>query len=117
MTEQVKKTRAKLPLKLGKPLTPKLRRILRFIAYRCLCGSPPSIRAIGKEFGINSPNGVLWNLDALERRGLIEVERGTAKGVRVVGCEILLQYTDDEAGRRLQEALEYEDQEEQEAVA
>lgn len=45
---------------------------------------PPTIRQIGKHFGIGSPNGVMFHLDALERKGLIVRDPMTARGIRVV---------------------------------
>lgn len=34
-------------------------------------GYPPTIREIGKQFGIGSPNGVMCHLRAFEKKGLI----------------------------------------------
>lgn len=45
---------------------------------------PPSIREIGKRVGITSTSVVKYNLDALERRGLIERDRDISRGLRLV---------------------------------
>jgi repressor LexA len=39
-------------------------------------GFPPSIREIGEAFNIVSPNGVMCHLKALEKKGLIERNKG-----------------------------------------
>lgn len=46
---------------------------------------PPSIREIGKRVGISSTSVVKYNLDALQRRGLIERDREISRGLRLVG--------------------------------
>ncbi len=44
-------------------------------------GIPPSMREVGKKFGIRSTNGVEGHLSALERIGLIIRERGKSRGI------------------------------------
>ncbi len=44
---------------------------------------PPTIREIGEEVGITSTSVVKYNLDALERRGLIERDREISRGLRL----------------------------------
>jgi repressor LexA len=44
---------------------------------------PPSIREIGTRVGITSTSVVKYNLDALERRGLIERDREISRGLRL----------------------------------
>jgi repressor LexA len=44
---------------------------------------PPSIREIGERVGIPSTSVVKYNLDALERRGLIERDREISRGLRL----------------------------------
>ena len=48
------------------------REILQFIrSFGREKGYPPTIREIGKAFGIASTNGVRYHLDILERAGLL----------------------------------------------
>jgi SOS-response transcriptional repressor LexA len=47
-------------------------------------GRSPTIREIGAHFGIRSPNGVVSHLKALERKGLIRIEPGIARGITIV---------------------------------
>jgi repressor LexA len=44
-------------------------------------GIPPSMREIGKKFGIRSTNGVEGHLAALERSGMIIRERGKSRSI------------------------------------
>ena len=59
--------------------------------YQYICdhlrehGSPPTVREIGDEHGISSPNGVVAHLQALERKGVITRERRMSRGIRLVG--------------------------------
>jgi SOS-response transcriptional repressor LexA len=39
-------------------------------------GYGPTVREIGENFGISSPNGVMCHLKALEKKGLIRARRG-----------------------------------------
>lgn len=89
-------------------LTAKQRVILRFIAYRILRGNPPTVRDIGKRFGIKSTNGVNCHLEALVRKGYIEVSTMEARGIRLVGGTLRLHYDDSEDGRRLRAELEHD---------
>lgn len=47
-------------------------------------GFPPTIREIGKRFGITSTNGVRHHLAVLTNAGLIEREAGKFRGIRMV---------------------------------
>jgi repressor LexA len=47
-------------------------------------GYPPTVREIGEEFGIRSPNGVLCHLKALEKKGWIERDENVARGIRML---------------------------------
>jgi repressor LexA len=44
---------------------------------------PPTIREIGKRVGISSTSVVKYNLDALERKGLLERNRDISRGIRL----------------------------------
>lgn len=59
--------------------------ILDFIREAILGrGSPPTIREIGRAFGIASTNGVRYYLDLLERRGLIRRHGRLSRGIEVL---------------------------------
>jgi repressor LexA len=63
-------------------ITDRQREIYEFIrATIAARGVPPSMREIGKEFGIRSTNGVEGHLAALERSGFITRQRGTSRGI------------------------------------
>lgn len=63
-------------------LTPRQREILKFIcAVRERRGYSPSIRDIGKTFGIASTNGVSDHLKALVRKGYLERDANTARSL------------------------------------
>jgi repressor LexA len=46
-------------------------------------GYGPTVREIGEEFGINSPNGVMCHLRALEKKGLITREPNMSRAIRL----------------------------------
>lgn len=43
----------------------------------------PTVREIGAEMGISSPNGVMCHLRALEKKRVIERIEGVSRGVRI----------------------------------
>jgi repressor LexA len=45
---------------------------------------PPTIREIGEAVGISSTSVVNYNLNALEKKGMIERDRNVSRGLRVV---------------------------------
>jgi len=47
-------------------------------------GYGPTVRDIGKNFEIKSPNGVMCHLKALEKKGLIERAPNSARAIRLV---------------------------------
>lgn len=50
---------------------------------------PPTIREIGAEMGISSPNGVVCHLDALEKKGWIErLGHGRSCGIRLPAADV-----------------------------
>jgi repressor LexA len=53
-------------------------------AFISRLGYSPSLREIGKAFGIASTNGVLDHLWALRRRGLVTWVDGRARTIRVL---------------------------------
>jgi SOS-response transcriptional repressor LexA len=60
--------------------------ILDWIAdFASVHGCSPSVREIGRAFGIRSTNCVVKHLRALERKGHIKRHRGVVRGLVVVG--------------------------------
>jgi repressor LexA len=46
-------------------------------------GYGPTVREIGRQFGINSPNGVVCHLKALEKKGLITREPNMSRAIQL----------------------------------
>ena len=47
-------------------------------------GYGPTVREIGHHFGINSPNGVMCHLKALEKKGMISREPNMSRAIQLV---------------------------------
>ncbi|MFA4922950.1 MAG: transcriptional repressor LexA, partial [Ignavibacteriaceae bacterium] len=68
-----------------KELTDRQQDILSFIEqFRNESGYPPTLRQIGKQFGISSTFGVKRHIDALVKKGYILVESNTSRGITVL---------------------------------
>ncbi len=68
------------------PLSPKQEHILKFIKESAnRRGYPPTIREIGAEVGISSTSVVNYNLDKLEKEGLIERDGTISRGLKIAG--------------------------------
>ncbi|MCC6418374.1 MAG: transcriptional repressor LexA [Gemmataceae bacterium] len=66
-------------------LTQRQREIYDFIKGKIeQRGYGPTVREIGKAFGIQSPNGVMCHLKALEKKGLIIREGFSARAIQLV---------------------------------
>src|SRR4051794_1146690 len=66
-------------------LTERQREIYDFIRSKIEArGYGPTVREIGKNFGIQSPNGVMCHLKALEKKGLIIREGHQARAIQLV---------------------------------
>jgi repressor LexA len=66
-------------------LTERQREIYEFIRDKIESrGYGPTVREIGLEFDIKSPNGVMCHLKALEKKGLIKREEHSARAIRLV---------------------------------
>lgn len=67
------------------PLTARQREALEFIR-KCVRkrGYGPTVREIGDFMGINSPNGVVGHLVALERKGFIHREANLSRSIMLV---------------------------------
>jgi repressor LexA len=62
------------------PLTDRQQQILDYIrSHQDRLGYPPTIREIGKRFGIRSPNGVTCTLQALRRKGYLTSTARTSR--------------------------------------
>ena len=67
------------------PLTARQSEILEIIRnYVAETGRPPSRPELAKMLGISSTNGVFKHLDALAKKGAIELVPNAARGIRVV---------------------------------
>ncbi|MCD6498419.1 MAG: hypothetical protein J7M25_09005 [Deltaproteobacteria bacterium] len=66
-------------------LTDRQRQVLDFVT-NCIQeqGYPPTLREIGDELGIRSPNGVFLHLKALERKGYLVRDGGKSRSLRPV---------------------------------
>ena len=65
-------------------LTPRQDAIYEFIKDRIVNrGYGPTVREIGSNFGIKSPNGVMCHLKALEKKGLITREQNMSRAIQL----------------------------------
>jgi repressor LexA len=71
-------------------LTDRQKDILDFICqFRDNVGYPPTLREIGKQFGISSTFGVKRHLDALVKKGYVTVLNNMSRGISVLKPETL----------------------------
>ena len=71
-------------------MTPKQEAIYKFIRSRILSGDPaPTVREIGEEFGIRSPNGVMCHLKALAKKGHIVRDEHLSRAIRLPGASAI----------------------------
>jgi repressor LexA len=65
-------------------LTPRQRQIFDFVQDKINNrGYGPTVREIGERFEINSPNGVMCHLKALEKKGLITREPNMSRAIQL----------------------------------
>ena len=65
-------------------LSPRQERMLQFIRdFRARHGYPPTVREIGKAAGISSTSVVDYNLNILEKSGIIKRDRSISRGIDV----------------------------------
>jgi repressor LexA len=65
-------------------LTARQREIYEFLKDKILNrGYGPTVREIGSQFGIRSPNGVMCHLKALEKKGLITREAHMSRAIQL----------------------------------
>ena len=68
----------------GDTLTPRQQEIYDFLRTKIIDrGYGPTVREIGAEFGIKSPNGVMCHLKALEKKGLITREEKMSRAIEL----------------------------------
>jgi len=71
------------------PLTSRQQEIFDFLKVKILKrGYGPTVREIGTEFGIRSPNGVMCHLKALEKKGLITREANMARAIQLANQRV-----------------------------
>ena len=69
-------------------LTPRQREIYHFIRSKIQGrGYGPTVREIGMEFDIKSPNGVMCHLKALQKKGLIHREPNMSRAIQLLDVE------------------------------
>jgi repressor LexA len=65
-----------------KPLTDRQNQILTFISEHIdNIGFPPTRNDLSEHFGFRSPNAAQSHLQALEKKGVIQIERGRSRGI------------------------------------
>lgn len=71
-----------------KDLTEKQNQVLDYIRdFRQQNGYPPTLREIGKQFGIVSTYGVKRHLDALVKKGFLEIGSNSSRAITIVQQE------------------------------
>ena len=66
------------------PLTKRQKEIYEFLRDKIVNrGYGPTVREIGSQFGIRSPNGVLCHLNALVKKGLISREANKSRAIQL----------------------------------
>jgi repressor LexA len=71
-------------------LTERQKDILDFICqFKDENGYPPTLREIGKHFGISSTFGVKRHLDALEKKGYVAILNNMSRGIAILKPELL----------------------------
>ena len=87
----IQKLRDKLEdCRLPRELTPRQADVLRYVLQCWMSGFIPSIREIGLEHDISSPNGVVCHLDALRRKGYLEEVDNTSLMLSDKALELVL---------------------------
>src|SRR5262245_30980801 len=67
-------------------LTARQKEIYTFIKEKISTrGYGPTVREIGTEFDIKSPNGVMCHLKALEKKGIINRQGFSARAIQLIG--------------------------------
>jgi repressor LexA len=67
-------------------LTKKQRQVYEYIREKIQSrGYGPTVREIGEQFDIRSPNGVMCHLKALEKKGVIAREKNRSRAIQLLG--------------------------------
>jgi repressor LexA len=91
-------------------LTERQQRVYAFIREKIHSrGYGPTVREIGENFGIKSPNGVMCHLKALEKKGLITRERNMSRAIQLMAEPRGLPLAGRIAAGVLHEAIEQQD--------
>lgn len=81
------------------PLTDRQKTILAFIRRHSEeRGYPPTVREIGEEFGIRSPNGVADHLKALEKKGFLRRDESKSRGLIPISSGVQGRHADNDDG-------------------
>jgi repressor LexA len=81
------------------PVTPRQGEILEFIRHSLMeAGAPPTREEIARAFGFRSLNAAEQHLQALQKKGLIELVAGTSRGIRLKETLLALKEASDELG-------------------
>jgi repressor LexA len=72
-------------------------------------GYGPTVREIGENFGIKSPNGVMCHLKALEKKGIITRERNMSRAIQLSAEPRGLRLAGQIAAGVLHEAIEQQE--------
>jgi repressor LexA len=91
-------------------MTERQRRVYEFIREKIRNrGYGPTVREIGENFGIRSPNGVMCHLKALEKKGLITREPNMSRAIQLSAEPRGLRLAGQIAAGVLHEAIEQEE--------
>ena len=91
-------------------LTERQQRVYEFIRDKIRNrGYGPTVREIGENFAIKSPNGVMCHLKALEKKGLITRERNMSRAIQLTAEPRGLRLAGRIAAGVLHEAIEQQD--------
>ncbi len=91
-------------------MTDRQRRVYDFLREKIRNrGYGPTVREIGENFGIKSPNGVMCHLKALEKKGLITRERNMSRAIQLSAEPRGLRLAGQIAAGVLHEAIEQQE--------
>ncbi len=97
-------------MELWDQLTERQQRIYDFIRGKIRNrGYGPTVREIGENFGIKSPNGVMCHLKALEKKGLITREPNMSRAIQLAAEPRGLRLAGQIAAGVLHEAIEQDE--------
>jgi len=97
-------------MELWDQMTERQRKVYEFIRDKIRNrGYGPTVREIGENFGIRSPNGVMCHLKALEKKGLILRERNMSRAIQLAAEPRGLRLAGRIAAGVLHEAVEQEE--------